>query len=183
VTPDGCHRLGRRWKLCLAVQFAFSQRAAASALSSGRVLNAIAASGAALCTALITQPQNRRGAQRPIKNDCSKDVLMVWLQGASTRNDEGHSSWRGLLSDAPTSDDSRLNTPETTPPSIPTNSATGPKETVKCAAAAPLSALFLARLWGCYHFCYPTRQHQATHGFTAEPVVRGFVLKNRTNQD
>ena len=38
----------------LAVQSAFSQRAAASALSSGRVLNAIAASGAALCTALIT---------------------------------------------------------------------------------------------------------------------------------
>jgi hypothetical protein len=35
------------------VQSAFSQRAAASALSSGRVLNAIAASGAALCTALI----------------------------------------------------------------------------------------------------------------------------------
>ena len=49
----GC-RIGRRWKLCLAVQSAFSQRAAASALSSGRVLNAIAASGAALCTALIT---------------------------------------------------------------------------------------------------------------------------------
>jgi hypothetical protein len=37
----------------LLVQSAFSQRAAASALSSGRVLNAIAASGAALCTALI----------------------------------------------------------------------------------------------------------------------------------
>ena len=45
---------GRRWKLRLAVQSALSQRAAASALSSGRVLNAIAASGAALCTALIT---------------------------------------------------------------------------------------------------------------------------------
>ena len=51
--PSTC-RLGHRWKLCLAVQSAFSQRAAASALSSGRVLNAIAASGAALCTALIT---------------------------------------------------------------------------------------------------------------------------------
>ena len=38
----------------LLVQSAFSQRAAASALSSGRVLNAIAAAGAALCTALIT---------------------------------------------------------------------------------------------------------------------------------
>jgi hypothetical protein len=37
-------RLGRRWKLCLAIQSAFSQRAAASALSSGRVLNAIVAS-------------------------------------------------------------------------------------------------------------------------------------------
>jgi hypothetical protein len=49
----GC-RLGRRWKLCVSVHSAFSQRAAASALSSGRVLNAIAASGAALCTALIT---------------------------------------------------------------------------------------------------------------------------------
>ena len=33
-------------------------------------------------------------------------------------------SWRGLQSDALTSDDSRLNTPETTPPSIPTNLAT-----------------------------------------------------------
>src|SRR6516165_8173411 len=31
------------------------------------------------------------------------------------------SSWRGLLSDAQTPDDSRLITPETTPPSIPTN--------------------------------------------------------------
>ena len=47
-------QMGRRWKLCLVVQSALSQRAAASALSSGRVLNAIAASGAALCTALIT---------------------------------------------------------------------------------------------------------------------------------
>jgi hypothetical protein len=37
-----------------SVQSALSQRAAASALSSGRVLNAIAASGAALCSALIT---------------------------------------------------------------------------------------------------------------------------------
>ena len=36
------------------------------------------------------------------------------------------SSWRGLQSDASTPDDSRLNTPETTPPSIPTNSATAP---------------------------------------------------------
>ena len=41
-------------KWALLVQSAFSQRAAASALSSGRVLNAIPASGAALCTALIT---------------------------------------------------------------------------------------------------------------------------------
>ncbi|MDR3464403.1 MAG: hypothetical protein P4M07_00525, partial [Xanthobacteraceae bacterium] len=36
------------------------------------------------------------------------------------------SSWRGLQSDASTPDDSRLITPETTPPSIPTNSATAP---------------------------------------------------------
>jgi hypothetical protein len=39
-------------KFRLAMQVACSQRAAA-ALSSGRVLNAIAAPGAALCTALI----------------------------------------------------------------------------------------------------------------------------------
>ena len=38
----------------MEAQSAFSQRAAALALSSGRVLNAIGASGAALCTALIT---------------------------------------------------------------------------------------------------------------------------------
>src|SRR5215813_12394027 len=38
----------------------------------------------------------------------------------------GCSSWRGLLSGASAPDDSRLNTPETTPPPIPTNSATGP---------------------------------------------------------
>src|ERR1700738_372056 len=46
----------------------------------------------------------------------------------------GEQAWRaddeevrsGLLSHAPRWDDSRLNTPETTPPSIPTNSATGP---------------------------------------------------------
>jgi hypothetical protein len=37
------------------------------------------------------------------------------------------SSWRGLLSGASTPDDSRLITPETTPPSIPTNPATGPR--------------------------------------------------------
>ena len=38
----------------LAVQLACSQRAAASALSSGRELKAMTAPGAALCTALIT---------------------------------------------------------------------------------------------------------------------------------
>ncbi|MDR3466463.1 MAG: hypothetical protein P4M07_11010, partial [Xanthobacteraceae bacterium] len=38
------------------------------------------------------------------------------------------SSWRGLQSDASTPDDSRLITPETTPPSIPTNSATAPRD-------------------------------------------------------
>jgi hypothetical protein len=38
----------------LAAQLACSQRAAASALSSGRVLKAMTAPGAALCTALIT---------------------------------------------------------------------------------------------------------------------------------
>src|SRR5580700_7296091 len=40
---------------------------------------------------------------------------------------EAHTcSWRGLLPGASTPGDSRLITPETTPPSIPTNSATGP---------------------------------------------------------
>ena len=46
-----------RAKLCLAVQSAFSQRAAASALSSGRVLNAIAASGAALAVNFAKLPE------------------------------------------------------------------------------------------------------------------------------
>ena len=43
------------WKLRVAIQSAaFSHRAAPSALSSGCVLNAIVAPGAARCTALIT---------------------------------------------------------------------------------------------------------------------------------
>jgi hypothetical protein len=37
-----------------------------------------------------------------------------------------NSSWRGLQSGASTPDDSRLNTPETTPTSIPTTPATAP---------------------------------------------------------
>ena len=52
-TPEAA-RGGVDGSYALLVQSACSQRAAASALSSGRVLNAIAASGAALCTALIT---------------------------------------------------------------------------------------------------------------------------------
>ena len=53
---------------CLAVQLACSRRAAASALSSGRVLRAITAPGAALCTALITASKIDRlwgGRRRP----------------------------------------------------------------------------------------------------------------------
>jgi hypothetical protein len=61
----------------------------------------------------------------------------------------GEQAWRaddeevrsGLLSHAPRWDDSRLNTPETTPPSIPTNSATGPtrnrEDTNCCNQIAP----------------------------------------------
>src|SRR5262249_6321946 len=45
-------------------------------------------------------------------------------RGIRLRGNALHGSWRGLLSDAQTPDDSRLITPETTPPSIPTNSAT-----------------------------------------------------------
>jgi hypothetical protein len=57
---------GRRWKLCPAVQSALSQRAAASALSSGRVLNAIAAFGAALCTALNHHTVVSLGLESPL---------------------------------------------------------------------------------------------------------------------
>jgi hypothetical protein len=46
------------------VQSAFNQRAAASALSSGRVLNAMAAPGAALCTAFITASNIDRLSKR-----------------------------------------------------------------------------------------------------------------------
>ena len=56
---------------------------------------------------------------------------LIWNKGnlrLTTNWTDGtlDSSWRGLQSDASTPDDSRLNTPETTPPSIPTNSATAP---------------------------------------------------------
>jgi hypothetical protein len=51
LTADPSPWAARAARWC--AQSAFSQRAAASALSSGRALNAIAASGAALCTALI----------------------------------------------------------------------------------------------------------------------------------
>jgi hypothetical protein len=49
VAQDARGGSGVDGSYALLVQSAFSQRAAASALSSGRVLNAIAASGAALC--------------------------------------------------------------------------------------------------------------------------------------
>ena len=59
-------------------------------------------------------------------NQLSKDQQRYRLQAAKNRASCYCSSWRGLQSDASPPDDSRFFTPETTPPSIPTNSATAP---------------------------------------------------------
>src|SRR5262249_48565551 len=58
------------------------------------------------------------------------------------------SSWRGLQSDASTPDDSRLITPETTPPSIPTNSATARSPIGKHELALVVGAPQFIRLGG-----------------------------------
>jgi hypothetical protein len=71
------------------------------------------------------------------------------------------SSWRGLQSDASTPDDSRSNTPETTPPSIPTNSATGP---------VSLALLYLA-LRGINFAAIQSRLSQINIGWIALAVL------------
>src|ERR1700676_4530646 len=71
--------------------------------------------------AIEPAPRSRSG-----RTNCRKDQQPYRLQAAKNQASWYCSSWRGLQSDASTPDDSRLNTPETTPPSFPTNSATAP---------------------------------------------------------
>src|SRR6202790_5375008 len=69
--------------------------------------------------AIEPAPRSRSG-----RTNCRKDQQPYRLQAAKNQASWYCSSWRGLQSGASTPDDSRLNTPETTPPSIPTNPAT-----------------------------------------------------------
>src|ERR1700681_673166 len=71
--------------------------------------------------AIEPAPRSRSG-----RTNCRKDQQPYRLQAAKNQASWYCSSWRGLQSDASTPDDSRLITPETTPPSIPTNLATAP---------------------------------------------------------
>src|SRR5260221_13931534 len=71
--------------------------------------------------AIEPAPRSRSG-----RTNCRKDQQPYRLQAAKNQASWYCSSWRGLQSDASTPDDSRLITPETTPPSIPTNSKTAP---------------------------------------------------------
>jgi hypothetical protein len=71
--------------------------------------------------AIEPEPRSRSG-----QTNCRKDQQPYRLQAAKNQASCYRSSWRGLQSDASTPGDSTLITPETTPPSIPTNSATAP---------------------------------------------------------
>src|SRR5450759_2284739 len=71
--------------------------------------------------AIEPAPRSRSG-----RTNCQKDQQPSRPRAAKNQASWYCSSWRGLQSDASTPDDSRLITPETTPPSIPTNSATAP---------------------------------------------------------
>src|ERR1035437_7475374 len=71
-------------------------------------------------------PRSRSG-----RTNCQKDQQPFRPLAAKNQASWYGSSWRGLQSDASTPDDSRLITPETTPPSIPTNSATAPRRVVR----------------------------------------------------
>src|ERR1035437_1037599 len=71
-------------------------------------------------------PRSRSG-----RTNCQKDQQPFRPLAAKNQASWYCSSWRGLQSDASTSDDLRLNTPETTPPSIPTNPATAPSQIQK----------------------------------------------------
>ena len=65
---------------------------------------------------------------RSDQTSCRKDGPQSRTQAARYQTSWYCLSWRGLPSGASTPDDSRLNTPETTPPSIPTNTATAPRQ-------------------------------------------------------
>src|SRR6266568_149691 len=58
---------------------------------------------------------------------CIQEILPR-LQAAQTSNAWYRSSWRGLQPGTSTPSDSRLITPETTPPLIPTTPATAPRK-------------------------------------------------------
>src|ERR1700689_3553514 len=75
--------------------------------------------------AIQRQPRSQSG-----KTSWRKFQQPYRLRAAKNQASCYCSSWRGLQSDASTPDDSRLITPETTPPSIPTNPATGPVDFV-----------------------------------------------------
>src|SRR4029079_18854326 len=75
----------------------------------------------------IREP-DRAGQLRSDRTNCRKDGQPSRVQAAKNQASWYCLSWRGLQSGASTPDDSRLNTPETTPPSIPTNLATAPGE-------------------------------------------------------
>src|SRR5450759_167677 len=69
--------------------------------------------------AIEPAPRSRSG-----RTNCQKDQQPSRPRAAKNQASWYCSSWRGLQSGASTPDDSRLITPETTPPSIPTNPAT-----------------------------------------------------------
>jgi len=73
----------------------------------------------------LTRPSPYLGLDR-VETSCRKGQQPFRSLAAKNQASWYCSSWRGLQSDASTPDDSRLNTPETTPTSIPTNSATAP---------------------------------------------------------
>src|SRR4029079_11478655 len=74
----------------------------------------------------IREP-DRAGQLRSDRTNCRKDGQPSRVQAAKNQASWYCLSWRGLQSGASTPDDSRLNTPETTPPSIPTTPATAPQ--------------------------------------------------------
>src|SRR5947209_10296934 len=73
-----------------------------------------------------TNPPGLAGKRRMTRN--ADPGSCAPLRSRRNPQPENPGSWRGLQSGALTPDDSRLITPETTPPSIPTNPATAPEE-------------------------------------------------------
>jgi hypothetical protein len=81
------------------------------------------------------------------RTSCRKDARPRRPQAEIRSYQCYRSSWRGLLPGAPTPGESRFITPETTPPSIPTNPATAPAPAQR-AGAQRLCALALLGLAG-----------------------------------